>query len=381
MLEDAWLVATDGLIAEVGTGRPPPADVREDGGGRIALPGFVDSHTHVLFGRSRADEFERRLAGESYAEIAASGGGIRASVADLRARGEDELVTLASGRLRAMLASGTTTAEVKSGYGLSTSAELSSLRAVRRLRERTPVDVVPTFLGAHAIPPEFDGDRGGYVRSIVQETLPAVASEGLAEFCDAFCDVGAFSLEETREVLVAGSAAGLGLKVHAEEFERTGAAEMAAGLGAVSADHLLRIDDAGVAALAASGTVATLLPATAFFLRLPFAPARRLLDAGATLALATDYNPGSSPCASMALVWSLACCGMGLSVDEALRALTLGGARALGRGAELGTLLPGFRADVSLFDVDHYREVPYFFGENRCAAVLRGGRTVWRAAG
>ncbi|MFN2431491.1 MAG: imidazolonepropionase [Gemmatimonadota bacterium] len=377
VLEDAWLLSRDGLVVEVGTGSPPAADERVDGGDRVALPGFVDSHTHAVFGRSRADEMERRLAGESYARIADSGGGILASVADLRGRSEDDLVELALPRLRAMLASGTTTAEVKSGYGLSTADELKALRAVRRLRALLPLDLVPTFLGAHAVPREFAGDRAAYVRLLVDEMLPAVAAEGLAEFCDCFCDEGAFTAAEAETVLATAAGLGLGLKLHADEFASLGATELAVRLGAASADHLLRVTPQAARALGGSRTVATLLPGTAFFLGLPYAPARLLRESGATLALATDFNPGSSPCASMAVVWSLACCGMGLPVGDALVALTHGGARALGRAAELGCLLPGFRADVALFDVADYREIPYFFGENRCALVLRGGRRAW----
>jgi imidazolonepropionase len=376
VLEDAWLAIEDGLVLEAGNGRAPAADARLEGEGLVALPGFVDSHTHAIFGRTRVDEFERRLAGATYAEISAAGGGILASVADLRARAEEELVALALPRLRAMLASGTTTAEVKSGYGLTTADELKTLRAVRRLRGLVELDLVPTFLGAHAVPPEFAADRGGYVKLLVEESLPAVAAEGLAEFCDVFCDTGAFTPGEARAVLEAARRLGFGLKVHADEFESVGATELAVELGAVSADHLLRAGDAAVEALAGGRTVATLLPGTALFLGLPYAPARRLLDAGAVLALATDFNPGSSPCASMSTIWTLACCGMRLTPGEALRALTHGGARALGRGAELGCLAPGFRADVALFEVADWREVPYFFGENRCARVLCGGAPV-----
>jgi imidazolonepropionase len=336
----------------------------------------VDSHTHAVFGRTRVEEFERRLAGASYAEIAAAGGGILASVADLRARSEEALVRLALPRLAAMLGSGTTTAEVKSGYGLTTADEVKTLRAVRRLRDLAGLELVPTFLGAHAVPPEFAGDRAAYVRLLIEEGLPAVAGEGLAEFCDVFCDAGAFTVDEARAVLTAARRLGLGLKVHSDEFRSLGATEMAVELGAASADHLLRVTDAGVAALASGRTVATLLPGTALFLGLPYAPARRLLEAGVTLALATDFNPGSSPCTSMARVWTLACCGMRLTPAEALRALTHGGALALGRGDDLGCLAPGFRADVGLFDVEDWREVPYFFGENRCARVVRAGTSV-----
>jgi imidazolonepropionase len=376
VLEPGWLAIQDGRVVETGTGRAPAADGRLDGAGLVGLPGFVDSHTHAVFGRTRVEEFERRLAGASYAEIAAAGGGILASVADLRARSEEALVRLALPRLAAMLGSGTTTAEVKSGYGLTTADEVKTLRAVRRLRDLAGLELVPTFLGAHAVPPEFAGDRAAYVRLLIEEGLPAVAGEGLAEFCDVFCDAGAFTVDEARAVLTAARRLGLGLKVHSDEFRSLGATEMAVELGAASADHLLRVTDAGVAALASGRTVATLLPGTALFLGLPYAPARRLLEAGVTLALATDFNPGSSPCTSMARVWTLACCGMRLTPAEALRALTHGGALALGRGDDLGCLAPGFRADVGLFDVEDWREVPYFFGENRCARVVRAGTPV-----
>ncbi len=377
VVADAWVAFEDGRVAAVGSGTPPAGGERIDAGGMVAIPGFVDSHTHAVFGRSRADELEGRVRGETYESIAASGGGILASVADLRRRSEDELVELARPRLLAMLASGTTTAEVKSGYGLSLDDELKTLRAIERLRSLVPLELVPTFLGAHAVPAEFRVDRAGYVRLLTLEMLPAVADQGLARFCDVFCDRGAFTLDEAETVLSAARDLGLGLKIHADEFENLGATEMAVRLGAASADHLLRVGESGIRALAGSRTVATLLPGTALFLGLPYAPARRLHEAGATLALATDFNPGSCPCASMATVWTLASCGMGVPLDEALRALTLGGARALGMQDEIGCVAPGRRADLSLFDVADYREIPYFFGENRCARVVRGGSVVW----
>lgn len=377
VVQDAHVVVQSGRILEVGTGAPPAGDERLDADGLVAVPGFVDSHTHALFGRDRADEFARRLRGESYEQIAAAGGGILASVADLRRRSEDELVEIAAPRLWSMLASGTTTVEVKSGYGLATAEELKALRAIRRLRSQVPIEIVPTFLGAHAVPTEFAHDRAGYVRLVVGEMLPAVVQRGLAEFCDCFCDRGAFTVAEAETILTAARVLGLGIKVHADEFESLGATELAIRLGAASADHLLRVTPEGVRGLASCATVATLLPATALFLGVPYAPARTLLTTGATIALATDFNPGTSPCSSMALVWSIACCGMGLSVDEALEALTVGGARALRRGTVVGSLAPGFRADITLFDVGDYREIPYWLGENRCARVLREGRVVW----
>lgn len=382
VVEDAFVWIRDGRIAAFGPSRDRPAAAgqapRLDAGGGVVLPGLVDSHTHAVFGATREHEFERRLAGATYQEIAAAGGGILWSVRDLRRRGEDELLDLAAARLREFARWGVTTVEVKSGYGLSVEDELRSLRVVRRLAADPGLPrVIPTFLGAHAVPEEFAADRAGYVRLVIEEMLPAVAAEGLARHCDVFCDEGAFTLAESEAVLGRAAELGMGLKIHADEFAGLGGAQLAARLGAVSADHLVAVDEAGVEALAASRTVATLLPGTSFFLRLGrFAPARRLADAGATLALATDFNPGSSMTQNLLLMAAFGCCLMGLTVDEALRAVTRGGARAVGR-PDLGSLTTGSPGDLALFDVPDRRHLVYHYGVPHGRATLRDGRLIW----
>ncbi len=380
---DAFVWIRDGRIVDRGpmSGLPPEAagGPRLDAAGAVALPGLVDSHTHAVFGADRVAEFERRLAGTSYQEIAAAGGGIAASVRDFRARSEDELVERTRARLRVFARHGVTTVEVKSGYGLTTAEELKALRVVRRLSTdpRLP-RLVPTYLGAHAVPP--GADREGYVREVVEEGLPAVREAGLAAFCDVFCDAGAFTLAESETVLERAAELGFGLKIHAEEFAALGGAELAARLGAASADHLVSIDERGIAALAGAGTVATLLPGTSFFLRLGrHAPARALVDAGATVALATDFNPGSSMTQNLGLMIAFACCDLGLTIDESLRAVTRGGARALGDPSR-GTLGRGAPGDVALFDVPDERHLAYHYGVNHARATIRAGRVVWSRA-
>ncbi|MDX1623780.1 MAG: imidazolonepropionase, partial [Gemmatimonadota bacterium] len=355
---------------------------RLDAAGAIALPGLVDSHTHAVFGATREHEFERRLEGATYREIAAEGGGILYSVRDFRKRSEEELAALTRSRLAAFSRHGVTTVEVKSGYGLSTEDELKALRVVRRLSGDASLPrLVPTFLGAHAVPPEFAGDRAGYVRLVEEEMLPAVAGERLAEFCDVFCDEGAFTVAESERILGRAAELGFGLKIHAEEFEPLGGAALAARLGAVSADHLVAIEADGIAALAESGTVATLLPGTSFFLRLGrHAPGRALADAGATLALATDFNPGSSMSQNLLLLIAMACCNLGLTIAEAVRAATAGGARALGRD-DRGTLAVGALGDVALFRAPDVTHLAYHYGINHTFATVRGGRIVWSREG
>ncbi|HEX8430405.1 MAG TPA: imidazolonepropionase, partial [Longimicrobium sp.] len=304
---------------------------------------------------------------------ARGGGGINASVRDLRGRSEDELVEMALPRLAVMLATGTTTAEVKSGYGLTTEDESKTLRAVRRLGELQPIELIPTLLAGHEVPPEFRGNGSAYVDLVVHEMIPSVAAEGLARFCDVFMEPGVFGRDDTERMLRAGIEHGLRPKLHADELEGSGGAELGVELGAASVDHLGDISEAGIAALASSATVATLLPATLFFLGRPrFAPGRALLDAGATVALATDFNPGSSPTPSLAFVMTAACSRMGLSPAEALRAATAGGAAALELADRRGTLEPGAPADVVLWRAASAGEIPY-----RLAAPLVAG--VWKA--
>ena len=371
------------VIAAVG---PLPALEREfadaervDCGGGLLMPGWVDSHTHALFGRPRFDEQELRAAGLDYMEIARRGGGIHASVRDLRGRGEDELYVLAAPRLRRLASYGTTTVEVKSGYGLSVDDELKSLRVIARLARELPLRLVPTWLGAHEIPLEHRGSPGGrsaYLRMLVDEMLPRVADERLAQFADVFCEPGVFTVEESRQVLTASRAAGLALKLHADELSGAGGAELAAELAAVSADHLAAVSDAGVAALAASRTVATLLPGTMLFLgKTKQAPARALLDAGAAVALASDFNPGTSPTVNFPLMLTLAVSQLRMSAAEAVLAGTVNGAAALDLAARVGQIAPGFSADLALYDAEDVRELPYWYGDRRCRASWTRGKT------
>ncbi|HSJ05396.1 MAG TPA: imidazolonepropionase [Longimicrobiales bacterium] len=347
---------------------------RVDCAGGLITPGFVDSHTHAVFGGWRAAEYALRSRGVPYMEIARRGGGINASVRDTRARSEEELVELARRRLDSTMRMGTTTVEIKSGYGLDTATELKQLRVVRRLQADLPLTLVPTFLGAHEFPPEYRTDRDRYTDLLVEAMIPAVAAEGLARFCDVFMEPGVFTAAQTRRVLEAGLAHGLVPKLHADELENSGAAELAVEMGAASADHLGAVSEAGIAALASSTTVATLLPTTLLFLgKTAYAPARRLIDAGATVALATDFNPGSSPSPNMALVLTLACSVMGMDPLEAIVAATAGGARALGLDDGTGTLVPGSPADIALWDIDSHLELPYRLGTPPLLGVWKAG--------
>jgi imidazolonepropionase len=376
VMRDTSLLVVDGAVRSIGPidAKSAEADgvTRIDCSGCTITPGFVDSHTHAVFGGWRAAEYAMRSQGVPYMEIARRGGGINASVRDIRARSEEGLVQLARPRLDAMLSSGTTTAEVKSGYGLDTASELKQLRAIRVLQQDAELTLVPTFMGAHEFPQEYRDRRDAYVDLVVEEMIPAVAAEDLAVFCDVFMEPGVFTAAQTRRVLEAGVRHGLIPKLHADELENSGAAELAVELGAASADHLGAISEEGITALASSDTVATLLPATLLFLgRSRYAPARRLIDSGARVALATDFNPGSSPTSSMQLVLTLACSQMGMDPLEAIVAATAGGARALRLTDGTGTLTPGAPADLLVWDVPDHRELPYRFG----AAPLR---SVWK---
>jgi imidazolonepropionase len=381
VVRGSGLAVRDGKVADIA----PEADLlarfpdasRIDCEGGLLTPGLVDSHTHAVFGRWRAEEYALRSSGVPYMEIARRGGGILSSVRDLRARSEDELVELTLPRLREMLANGTTVAEVKSGYGLTTADELKMLRAIQRLDQLQPVSLHPTLLAAHEVPEEFRGRTAAYVDLVVDETIPAVAAERLARFCDVFMEPGVFSADDTSRIMAAAVEHGLIPRLHADELEWSGGAELAAEIGAASADHLGAMSDAGIAALAASGTVATLLPATLLFLgRRAFAPARALLDAGATVALATDFNPGSSPTPSLPLVMTVACSQMGMAPAEALRAATAGGAKALRLDEGQGTLRPGAPADLVLWNVPSVSHLPYRMGAPILAGVWKDGTRV-----
>jgi len=355
-----------------------PAATIVDCGYGVLTPGFVDSHTHAIFGRARYEEQEMRAAGLGYLEIAKRGGGIHSSVRDLRSRTAADLIALATERLRRIAGHGTTTVEIKSGYGLSLESELTTLRVIRQLAADLPLRLVPTLLGAHEVPldhRETARDREAYIELVTQEMIPAVAAEGLARFCDVFCEPGVYTVDETRRILGAARGSGLQLKLHADELENGAAAELAAELGATSADHLAAISERGIQALAAAQTVATLLPGTMLFLGRPKqAPARALISAGVPIALASDFNPGTSPTVNFPLVLTLGVSQLRLSVAEAFVAATVNGAAALGLAHEIGQIAPGFQADLALFDVRDHREIPYWYGDRCCQRTWVGGR-------
>jgi imidazolonepropionase len=389
VLTNAAVAVSEGRIQEVGPrdhlaaryAGHAPVDCR----GGVLMPGLVDSHTHAIFGRPRAEEQELRAAGLDYMEIARRGGGIHSSVRDLRARTGADLVALAVPRLQRLASHGTTTVEVKSGYGLTLEDEIKTLDVIAMVASIVQIRLVPTFLGAHEIPLEArvnpDG-RSNYISLLVHEMIPRVARQELAQFADVFCEPGAYTVAESRTVLSAARDAGLGLKLHADELNSSGGAELAAEIGATSADHLGAISDDGIAALASSDTVATLLPGTLLFLgKERQAPARALLERGAAVALATDFNPGTSPTPNFPLILTLAVSQLRMSVAEAVLAATVNGAAALGLAGETGQIAAGFRADLALFEIEDVRELPYWYGDHRCLATWVDGREAWRAQG
>lgn len=345
--------------------------------GMLVLPGFVDCHTHPVFVHTREDEFAMRLAGKSYVDISKAGGGIRGTIKTTRDADEDRLFELAARRLGRMIALGTTTIEAKSGYGLDTASELKQLRVIGRLAEELPVTVVPTFMGAHEYPAEYKDDHPGYIRILCDEMIPAVAQQGIARFCDIFTEAHVYGLAETRTVLNCAKAHGLRLKMHADEIEPIGGAELAAELGCVSADHLGAASDAGILALKQAGVIPVLLPATLFSLGSKnYARGRFMIDSGLPVAIATDYNPGSCNCDSLPFTMSLACLQMGLTPVEALCACTINAAHALGLGAELGSLEPGKKADFSLWDIPSLNFIPYHLGSSHVTKVYASGKLI-----
>jgi imidazolonepropionase len=387
-IENGAVACADGRIVAVG----PTAEVRArwraaveiDASGRVVCPGFVDAHTHAVWAGDRAGEFVQRVAGATYQQIAASGGGILATVRAVRAAPLLQLVAESRARLDRMLAHGSTTVEVKTGYGLSLEGELKMLEAIAFLQASHPLTLVPTFLGAHAVPPEYQDDPDGYVDLIIEKMLPAVklANQQISEsgnpyFCDVFCDEGAFTLQQSRRVLEAASGLGFGLKIHADEFKPLGGTALAVELGAVSADHLVCTPVEEIARLGRSDTVAVALPATPFGLgQREYTPAQAILDAGGILALATDCNPGTAWCESMPFVIALACRTLHLTPAQALVAATLNAAHAVGLGDEVGSLQVGRRADVLILGLPDVRHLGYRFGANPVQRVVKGGRIV-----
>lgn len=358
---------------------------RLDGKRGTLIPGFVDPHTHIPWAGTRETELFERLAGKTYQAIAAEGGGILSTVAATRRASEDEITGNVLRHLDWMLAGGTTTIEAKSGYGLNLADEVKQLVALNRAAAEHPVRILPTLLAAHEVPAEHRADprgRARYVELICDEIVPEVAARGLARFCDVFCEAGVFSPEESRRVLEAGIRHGLAPRLHADEFADSGGAELAAELGALSADHLMAVSDRGIEALAGSGVTAVLLPGTSFFLKKErYAPARRMIEAGIPVALATDCNPGSSYTESMPMIVTLAVFQLGLSVEESLTAATLNAACCLGVGDETGTIVEGKRADLALLDAPNLLHLAYHYGVNPIAAVVRDGRLVYRSGG
>ncbi|MCG7343588.1 imidazolonepropionase [Sporosarcina sp. ACRSL] len=384
IIEDGSIWIEDGLIKAVGTteeleglyrGRESEADII-DATGRLVTPGLVDPHTHVVYGGSREREFEMRLEGATYMEIMNAGGGIHATTRMTREATEDELVEQSARRLDSFLKHGVTTVEGKSGYGLDLETELKQLRAMKRLNETHPIDLVSTFMGAHAVPQQYKGNEDEYIDSIINDMLPVVAEEKLAVFNDVFCEVGVFTPEQSERILEAGKKLGLIPKIHADEIESYGGAELAAKVGAISAEHLLKASDEGIKQMAEAGVIACLLPATALFLREEAAKGRQMVDEGVAVAISTDCNPGSSPTTSMPLVMNLACISMRLTPAEALVAATMNAACAIRMEDKVGSLEVGKQGDVVMWNISNYQELQYLFGVNHVDKVWKKGELV-----
>ena len=384
IIGDGAVAARAGVIIAVGPTAEVLAKVELEEGakvidaeGKVVLPGLVDPHTHVVFAGTRENEFEMKLKGAAYLDILVGGGGILSTVRATRAASEAELVELGKKYLAEMLAQGTTTAETKSGYGLTVADELKQLRAIRTLQQEQPIDLVPTFLGAHAIPEEYKNDPEAFVELVIDEMLPAVKREGLAECCDVFCEEGVFNIEQSRRILLEARRLGFKLKLHADEVVPLGGAELAAELEALSADHLMMITPQGIEKMAASQTVAVLLPATTFCLMgEKYAPAREMIDAGVIVALAGDFNPGSSPVNSLPVVMGIACRQLKMTPAEAVSAVTINAAHSIDRASEVGSIETGKKADLVIFDAHDYRAIAYRFGTNLVEKVIKSGRLV-----
>lgn len=380
IVTDGIMLVRDGRIEAVGSrGEIEAHRTSEyavfDAGGRVVLPGFVDAHTHPVFAGTRVDEYELRSGGATYEEIAAAGGGIRSTVRKTRAASEDELLISAERYAHWFLRTGTTTIEAKSGYGLSLEHELKLLRTIRRLGQTSELECVPTFLGAHEVPDEYRGNATEYVELVIHEMLPRIAELKLAKYCDVFCEPVVFDVPASRKILSFARKLGFELRVHADQLARSGAAELAAELGAVTADHLEQIDERGIQALSSGGVQPVLLPGSVYNLGSNrFAPARKMIEAGLSIVLATDFNPGSSPTPSIPFILSLACTHMHMSPAEAITATTINAAFSLGRGDEIGSLEAGKRANFVIHDCRDYREIPYFAGIESAWGVFVDGR-------
>jgi imidazolonepropionase len=384
-IQDGALVWEGETILWAGPRRELPSELagadRLDAGGRLVIPGLVDCHTHLAFGGWRAEEFEQRILGRSYLDIAAAGGGIARTMRLTREASHASLVERSAGFLREMVSLGVTTVECKSGYGLDREHELAVLQVYRTLSGTQPVRLVPTFLGAHVVPPEFQRDRAGYLALLIDDLLPHIARERLAAFCDVFVEQSAFTVDEARRLLQAARAVGLGAKLHADQLSQGGGAELAAEVGAVSADHLECASDAGITAMARAGVVAVSLPLASLYLGQAPVPARRWIEAGAAVAVATDFNPGSAPSYHLPFALTLACTLQRMTPAEALKGATVIAARAVGLEARVGSLEPGKAADFAVIDAPDVNQWLYHLRPNACRATVVAGRTVWAADG
>jgi imidazolonepropionase len=383
IIKDGAVLTAGSTVLTVGSTNRLKAEARRLGAeridcrGRVVMPGFVDSHTHLIFAGSRVQDFEQRLRGKTYEQIAAAGGGIRYTALLLRKASERELIDQASHFLRQFAACGTTTVEVKTGYGLDVRNEVKMLHVIHKLRRRSPLEIVPTLLAAHALPPEYEGRSYAFTELVIRRLVPLVARRRLAEFVDCFCEHAAFNVEDCRKLLLAGRSRGLTPRIHAEQLTRTGGSKLAIEVNAASADHLDHISDSDIRRVAGSQVVATLVPGANFHLGLKiYAPARMLIDSGAAVALATDFNPGTSPTVNMQFVLSLACSAMSMTPAEAITAATINAAYSLRRSDRLGSLEPGKEADLCVMDVDDYRKIPYYFGWNHCLVTIKRGRII-----
>ena len=374
VLEKAWIYTENGEIISYGTGNPPVTfGEKLDAGGRLVTPGLVDAHTHLIFGGWRQNELAMKIRNVPYLDILAAGGGILSTVKATHAATEDELAAKASAALDEMLAFGTTTCEAKSGYGLCPDEELKQLRVIRRLNKEHPMDVAATFMGAHALPPAYKENREGYLRLLCEEMIPAVAKEQLASFCDVFCETGVFTAEESRRILECGREYGLIPKIHADEIDPIGGSQLAGEIGAISAEHLIVCPEDGIDSMARGGTIACLLPATSFYLNSTYAPARRMIEKGVPVALASDYNPGSCPCLNLQLVMNIACLKYRLTPEEVLTGVTLNAAAAIGMADKVGSIDRAKQADLVIWDAPDLNYLCYRLGSNLVHTVIKKG--------
>ena len=376
ILRDAWVLMEDGVITQVGTGPAPAADRTIDAGGNLVTPGLVDAHTHLIFGGWRQNELGLKLHGKTYLEIQNAGGGIQSTTNATRQSTEEELTQKAEKALDEMLHFGVTTCEAKSGYGLATQHELKALQVIDNLNRTHPMGLVATFMGAHLVPAEYKSNRGEYIRLVCEEMMPLVAQQGIAKYCDVFCEADTFTVEESRQVLEAGLKYGLRPKIHADEIEAIGGSQLAGEIGAISAEHLIVCPPEGIASMAKGGTIACLLPATSFYLGAVFAPARDMVSAGVPVAMATDFNPGSCPCLNLQFVINLGCLKYKLTPEEVLTAVTLNAAAAIDLAGRVGSVEPGKQGDLVIWDAPDLDYICYRMGSNLARTVIKKGAVV-----